>query len=57
MKAENVEAQIHIWQGLWHVFQAFVPFLPESRQSINEIGGFISKYINSSNAVDISSFN
>lgn len=46
MKAANVEVQIHIWQGLWHVFQAFVPFLPESRQSINEIGEFIGNYIN-----------
>jgi acetyl esterase/lipase len=44
MKAANVEVQLHIWQGLWHVFQAFVPFLPESRQSINEIGEFIGNY-------------
>lgn len=44
LKAENVEVRIHIWQGLWHVFQAFVPFLPESRQSIIEIGEFIGNY-------------
>ena len=49
MKATNVVVQIHIWQGLWHVFQAFVPFLPESRQSIKEIGEFIRKSINSTN--------
>ncbi len=45
MKAAGVEVRIRVWDGLWHVFQAFAPFLPESRQSVNEIGEFIRRRI------------
>lgn len=45
MKAAGVEVCIRVWDGLWHVFQAFVPFLPEARQSIAEISEFIRTHI------------
>jgi len=41
MKAAGVDVRIRVWDGLWHVFQAFVPFLPEARHSVAEIGEFI----------------
>ena len=41
MKAAGVDVRIRVWDGLWHVFQAFVPFLSEARQSVAEIGEFI----------------
>ena len=45
MSAAGVDVHIRVWDGLWHVFQAFVPLLPEARQSIAEIGEFISMHI------------
>ncbi len=45
MKAASVDVRIRVWDGLWHVFQAFAPFLPESRQSVAEIGEFIRRRI------------
>lgn len=39
------DVHIRVWDGLWHVFQAFVPLLPEARQSIAEIGDFIRDHI------------
>jgi len=45
MQAAGVDVRIRVWDGLWHVFQAFAPFLPESRQSVNEIGEFIRRRI------------
>jgi len=41
MKAVGVDVRIRVWDGLWHVFQAFDPFLPEARQSVAEISEFI----------------
>ena len=45
MEAAGVNVRIRVWDGLWHVFQAFVPFLPEARQSVAEIGEFIRRHI------------
>jgi len=45
MKAAGVDVRIRVWDGLWHVFQAFVPILPEARQSVAEIGEFIRRRI------------
>jgi acetyl esterase/lipase len=45
MESAGVDVRIRIWDGLWHVFQAFVPFLPEARQSVAEIGEFIRRHI------------
>jgi len=40
-KDAGVDVQIKIWQGMWHVFPFFAPFMPESTQAINEIGAII----------------
>jgi acetyl esterase/lipase len=32
---------LKIWDGMWHVFQAFAEFLPESCQALNEIAQFL----------------
>lgn len=45
MVKAGVDVHIRVWDGLWHVFQAFVPLLPEARQSIAEIGDFIRDHI------------
>ena len=41
----GVNVSIEIWQGMWHVFQAFAPFVPEAQQSIEKLGSFIQKQI------------
>jgi len=47
-KAKNagVDVQIKIWEGMWHVFPFFAPFVPEALQAINEIGDFIKSKVN-----------
>lgn len=41
--AAGVDASLGRFDGLWHVFQAF-PGMPESRDSLREIGGFIRRH-------------
>ncbi len=45
MKAAGVEVEIKVWEGMWHVFQAFAPFAPEGQLSIDEFGVFVKKHI------------
>jgi acetyl esterase/lipase len=42
VRAAGGEASLVIWPGMWHVFQAFAPFLPEANRSIRQIGEFIT---------------
>jgi acetyl esterase/lipase len=41
VRAAGGEANVVVWPGMWHVFQAFAPFLPEANRSIRQIGKFI----------------
>ncbi len=41
--AAGVDATAIVWPHMWHVFQAFAPFLPEARQSIEQMGTFVSE--------------
>lgn len=45
MKICGVKAHLEVWQGMWHVFQAFAPYSPEAQASIEKIGKFIRKSI------------
>jgi acetyl esterase/lipase len=36
-----VEVDFKIWPGMWHVFQSAARYVPESRQSIEELGVFL----------------
>ncbi len=40
-QAAQVPVQLTIWEGMWHVFQAFAPVLPEGQQAVGQIGTFI----------------
>ncbi len=42
-RESGVDASVGIWQGMFHVFQAFP--LPESKRAWREIGGFIQRQI------------
>lgn len=42
----GVNVELKVWDDMLHVFQQFYDFLPESNQSIEEIGEFIHKILN-----------
>jgi acetyl esterase/lipase len=37
----GVPVTLETWPGMWHVFQGFAPYVPESHQAIEKIGEFI----------------
>lgn len=37
----GVRVELKIWPGMWHVFHAFAPHLPEANTAIAEIGAWI----------------
>jgi acetyl esterase/lipase len=39
----GVEVDFKIWPGMWHVFQSAAQYVPESRQSIEELGLFLQR--------------
>lgn len=41
-RAAGVDASLGLFEGMWHVFQAFP--LPETRRSMTEIGGFVRRH-------------
>lgn len=41
--AAGVDAQIVVWPEMFHVFQIFIPFLPEARQAVRQMAVFIRK--------------
>lgn len=43
-KEAGVDVELKIWDGLWHAFQLF-PFVPESRQAVEEVGEFIKQHM------------
>jgi acetyl esterase/lipase len=40
-RAAGVNATLETWPGMWHVFQGFAPYVPESQQAIEKIGEFL----------------
>ncbi|MEW6423275.1 MAG: alpha/beta hydrolase [Bacillota bacterium] len=41
-RAAGVEVTFKIWEGMWHVFQAFAEKVPEGRRAIEEIGEYVA---------------
>jgi monoterpene epsilon-lactone hydrolase len=41
----GVDTSMDIWPGMWHVFQGFAPYVPESQQAIGKIGEFIRAHL------------
>jgi epsilon-lactone hydrolase len=40
LKAAKVSVRLDVWEGMWHVFQSFSPFVPEADAAIDTIGRF-----------------
>ena len=43
LMAAGVETRLKVWEGMWHVFPAFAPWVPEGQLAIDEIGSFINQ--------------
>lgn len=41
MKQAGVTVQLEVWEGMWHVFHEFAPYVPEAQQAIERIGRFV----------------
>ena len=40
-KESGVKVRLHIYNGMFHVFQMAMKIMPESRQAWNEVGKFL----------------
>ena len=43
-RACHVQVELKIWPRMWHVFQTTAAFVPEARQSLEEIGRFVGSH-------------
>jgi monoterpene epsilon-lactone hydrolase len=41
---DGVDVELEVWDGMWHVWQLFAWYVPEGRQAIERIGGFIRQH-------------
>jgi monoterpene epsilon-lactone hydrolase len=41
----GVNVSLETYAGMWHVFQGFAPYVPESHQAIKKIGEFIQAHL------------
>ena len=41
----GVKLRLDVWQGMWHVFQAFAVILPEAKRALADIGGFVREQL------------
>jgi len=41
----GVNVTLETWPGMWHVFQGFAPYVPESHQAIEKIGEFLRAHL------------
>lgn len=44
-RAVGVNARVVVWPEMFHVFQIFIPFLPEARMSVVQVAEFIKSRI------------
>lgn len=45
LKTSGISVRLDIWDGMWHVFQIFAPYVPEAQQAICQIGDFVCEQI------------
>ena len=41
----GVDVTLEIWDGMWHVWQAYAGYVPEAQQAIERIGAFVSEHL------------
>ncbi len=45
-RAAGVDAKVVVWPEMFHVFQIFVPLLPEARKAVAQLASFIKSQMN-----------
>lgn len=40
-RADGIAVKLEVWPGMFHVFQSHEPLLPEAREAIDHMGGFV----------------
>lgn len=46
-RRSDVSVELSVWSGMWHVWQAFCDFMPESRSAIKQIGSKVKHLFSS----------
>ncbi len=41
----GVDAELEVWDGMWHVWHLFARYVPEGQRAIYKIGAFISNHL------------
>jgi acetyl esterase/lipase len=41
IRASNGEVELDVWPGMWHVWQMFIGFMPESKAAVNQLANYI----------------
>jgi acetyl esterase/lipase len=44
-QAANVEVKLDVWPEMWHVWHAWAASLPEGQEALNQIGGYVRRYL------------
>jgi monoterpene epsilon-lactone hydrolase len=44
-RKDSVDAELEVWDGMWHVWHLFARYVPEGQRAIDKIGAFIRKYL------------
>ena len=44
-RKDGVDAEMEVWDGMWHVWHLFARYVPEGQRAIDKIGAFIRKYL------------
>jgi len=40
----GVDVTLTVWPAMWHVWHLFIPFLPEAKQAVDEIGSLVRRH-------------
>ncbi len=41
----GVDTMLEVWDGMWHVWQAYTGLMPEAQQAIDRVGAFIKQHL------------
>jgi monoterpene epsilon-lactone hydrolase len=44
-RKDGVDAELEVWDGMWHVWHLLARYVPEGQQAVDKIGAFIRKHI------------
>lgn len=44
-RAAGVSVELDVWERMWHVWQQYVPDVPEAQQAIDKMGEFIKRHL------------